>query len=127
MVQTLGVIAVPVPTTPVNAVAVSIAAGTHSDPGVVAGQPIMAQRVTIQSFTGVGIIFIGNKAVINLTTGDGMLHRLLTAGDEKVFEQVGGMPGASGLIDLRQFWIDAVEIADSVLISYEVAGKIRQA
>ena len=127
MVETLGVIVVAASGTPVNAVTASIGTGTHSDPGVVVGQAVMCQRFTVQGFIVTTNVYVGNKAAINLATGDGLLRRLPALDDVATFELLAGMPGANGLIDLRQIWIDADTNDDAVLISYETAARIKQA
>ena len=123
MIHSLGRINIAAGGTPVNAVAAAIAAGTQSDPGiealVAAGQAVDVIRITFRSWHDNGNrIWVGNAAIMNLTTGLNVLDFLNAANNQTHFELLGGQPGSQGFLDLRQLWVDGTT-DEGVLVHYE--------
>ncbi len=125
MIHTLGRITVAAAGTPVNALAQAHTNGTDS--GVDANIPDTSAQeafsVTVQAWhANSGRIWVGNGAVMNLTTGANVLLFLPSAAGSVALVIERGMTGGRGLIDLRSLWVDAEVSGDSVLVSYLRVG-----
>ncbi len=125
MIQTLGRIIVAAALTPVNALAQAHVNGTDSGlnthiPDTSAQE---AFSFTVQAWhANTGRIWVGNRAVMNLVTGAGVLLFLPSAAGSVALTIERGMTGGRGLIDLRSLWVDAEISGDSVLVSYLRVG-----
>lgn len=125
MLQTLGKITVAAGGTPVNALAQAHVNGTDS--GLNADIPdTMAQEavaITIQAWHANAMrIFFGNRSVMNLTTGAGVLGFVEAAGDSVTITLDRSMTGGRGLLDLRELWLDGTT-GEGALVSYLRVGK----
>ena len=125
MLQTLGRITVVAGGTPVNAIAVSHAAGLDSglNPDILDTMAQEAVTLTIQAWhANANRLFFGNASVMNLTTGANVLGFVEAAGDSVTISLDRSMTGGRGLLDLRQLWLDGTT-GESVLVSYLRVGK----